>query len=134
MRLSLDYMSSRFSIFAILSAVVAAVLMSVLVDEAAAQRFRRQQRSSRSFRSQSSSSSTRTFSSNPPAALPNSPARGSTSTIRNLAGPDSPAPDLWKVKVDPPAEPPAAITQDVLLPVPPSFFGGEVVYPTGPSV
>ena len=54
--------------------------------------------------------------------------------IKNLAGPDSPAPELWKVKPDPSPETPPAITQEVLLRVPPSFFGGEVVYPTAPSV
>jgi hypothetical protein len=56
------------------------------------------------------------------------------SPIKNLADPNSPAPELWKVKADPPAEQPASITQDVLIRVPPSFFGGEVTYPTAPSV
>ena len=61
-------------------------------------------------------------------------ANGTSTPIKNLAGPNSPAPELWKVKPDPPAEPPPAITQEVLLRVPPSFFGGEVIYPTAPSV
>jgi WD40 repeat protein len=56
------------------------------------------------------------------------------SPIKNLADPNSPAPELWKIKPDPPEEQPASITQDVLLRVPPSFFGGEVTYPTAPSV
>ena len=55
-------------------------------------------------------------------------------SIKNLADPNSPAPDLWKVKPDPAAEQPAEITQDILLHVPASFFGGEVTYPTAPSV
>jgi len=69
-----------------------------------------------------------------PAANPNDRASGSSSAIKNLADPNSPAPELWKVKPDPAAEQPAEITQDVLLHVPASFFGGEVVYPTAPSV
>ena len=54
--------------------------------------------------------------------------------IKNLADPNGPAPELWKVKPDPYAEQPAEITGEILLRVPPSFFGGEVVYPTAPSV
>ena len=65
-----------------------------------------------------------------PANTSESPA----SSIKNLAGPNSPAPELWKVKPDPSAEQPPPITKDVMLRVPPSFFGGEVVYPTAPSV
>jgi hypothetical protein len=69
-----------------------------------------------------------------PAANSNARGGGSSSAIKNLADPNSPAPELWKVKPDPVAEQPAEITQDVQLHVPASFFGGEVVYPTAPSV
>jgi len=61
------------------------------------------------------------------------PGSETSGAIKNLAGPDSPAPELWKVKPDPPAEHPQPISQDILLRVPPSFFGGEVIYPTAPS-
>jgi WD40 repeat protein len=59
---------------------------------------------------------------------------GSSAPIKNLADPNAPAPELWKIKPDPAETQPPAITQDVLLRVPPSFFGGEVTYPTAPSV
>jgi hypothetical protein len=78
----------------------------------------------------------------PAAAAPNANAaigdigttRGTSAPIKNLADPNSPAPDLWKVKPGPPSEAPPAITQDVLLRVPPSFFGGEVICPSAPTV
>ena len=60
---------------------------------------------------------------------------GDTSgSIKNLAAENSLAPSSGRSSQDPPAEQAPAITQEVLLRVPPSFFGGEVIYPTAPSV
>ncbi len=42
-------------------------------------------------------------------------------------------PDLWKVQTDPPEQPAPAIEDNVMLRVPPSFFGGDVTFPTSPS-
>ncbi len=69
-----------------------------------------------------------------PAANSPSNANGSPGVIKNLADPNGPTPDLWKVKPDPAAEQPPEITQEILLHVPVSFFGGEVTYATAPSV
>jgi hypothetical protein len=67
------------------------------------------------------------------AAPPAASGASSSGTIKNLADPNAPAPELWKVKPDPSESQPPVITQEVLLRVPPSFFGGEVTYPTAPS-
>ncbi|QEH37264.1 hypothetical protein OJF2_58510 [Aquisphaera giovannonii] len=71
---------------------------------------------------------------NPAAAGPDAAgAAGASAPVTNLADPSAPAPELWKVKPDPPEQKPAEIAPDVLLRVPPSFFGGDVTFPTAPS-
>ena len=131
MRPGTDRTSSRCSIFAALSSVVALMLLLAFATEASAQRLRRPLRPARSPGGNQAASPASSAASS---AASGSAASGSSGALTNLAGPDSPAPDLWNVKVDPPAKLPAAITHEVLLRVPPSFFGGEVVFPTGPSV
>lgn len=114
------------------SGVVVLGLFFLFADVAAAQQFpRRPQRPARPGMNR------RAPAANPAgsAAAANSGASsGGASAIKNLADPNSPAPELWKVKPDPATEQPAEITQNIQLHVPPSFFGGEVVYPTAPSV
>src|SRR5208283_5405383 len=108
-------------------------LLFLFAGDAAAQRFpRRPQRPARPGMNRGAPAANPAGSA--PAANSNDRAGGSSSAIKNLADPNGPAPELWKVKPDPAAEQPAEITQDVLLHVPASFFGGEVVYPTAPSV
>ncbi|MDR3637593.1 MAG: PQQ-binding-like beta-propeller repeat protein [Isosphaeraceae bacterium] len=41
--------------------------------------------------------------------------------------------ELWQLEVDPPAQPAPAVDDQIVLRVPPSFFGGDVVFPTAPS-
>jgi hypothetical protein len=136
MRLRKGRVSGRFSVFALMSALAAIGLVLIFADPAAAQGFRRPRRPARPSRGTQPANPARPGSgSNSPVAPPSSSASPSSAgSIKNLAGPDSPAPELWKVKVDPPAETPPAVTQEINLRVPPSFFGGEVVYPTAPSV
>ena len=113
--------------------IVVLGLLFLFAGDAAAQRFpRRPQRPARPGMNQGAPAANPASSA--PAANSNDRGGGSSSAIKNLADPNSPAPELWKVKPDPAAEQPAEITQDVLLHVPASFFGGEVVYPTAPSV
>jgi WD40 repeat protein len=66
-------------------------------------------------------------------ATPANTSGGSSAPVKNLADPNAPAPELWKVKPDPPEHAVPAITGDIALRVPPSFFGGDVTYPSAPS-
>ncbi len=112
------------------------IVMSLLVvcaGDAAAQRLpRRPQRPARPGMNQGATGGN--AAGRAPAANAARNGNDSSGVIRNLADPNAPAPELWKVKPDPAAEQPPEITQEISLRVPPSFFGGEVVYPTAPSV
>ncbi len=113
--------------------IVVLGLLFLFAGDAAAQRFsRRPQRPARPGMNQGAPAANPASSA--PAANSNDRGDGSSSAIKNLAGPNSPAPAPLKVKPDLAAEQPAEITQDVLLHVPASFFGGEVVYPAAPSM
>ncbi len=63
----------------------------------------------------------------------NATAPADSGVVKNIADPNAPAPELWKVKPDPAPSQPADIAPDVVLHVPPSFFGGDVTFPTAPS-
>src|SRR5271166_2222695 len=100
--------------------MVALGLFLMFAGDAAAQQFpRRPQRPARPGMNRSAPAANPASS----AAAANTTEKGSGSSgaIKNLADPNSPAPELWKVKPDPAAEQPAEITQEVLLHVPPSF-------------